>query len=92
MQAKIKLVRELRTGDSTVVGSTLHVELDLLTDATHVTYQTADNLAILPDNPLQDVELLAKTLVRHYSKLFQFSISRVLDRDMTLIKFLKSSR
>lgn len=54
-RAKVVVNRELRP--STVGGSTVHVELDLRD--TGVTYQTADNLAVLPENETSVVERLA---------------------------------
>jgi NADPH-ferrihemoprotein reductase len=56
--AKVVVNRELRP--STEGGSTVHVELDLR--GTGVTYQTADNLAVLPENETSVVERLAKRL------------------------------
>ncbi|RLN66444.1 hypothetical protein BBP00_00002196 [Phytophthora kernoviae] len=53
--AKVVVNRELRP--STEGGSTVHVELDLRD--TEVTYQTADNLAVLPENETSVVERLA---------------------------------
>ncbi|KAG7399021.1 hypothetical protein PHYBOEH_009912 [Phytophthora boehmeriae] len=53
--AKVVVNRELRP--STEGGSTVHVELDLRD--TGVTYQTADNLAVLPENETSVVERLA---------------------------------
>uniref|UniRef100_M4BLU6 NADPH--hemoprotein reductase n=2 Tax=Hyaloperonospora arabidopsidis (strain Emoy2) TaxID=559515 RepID=M4BLU6_HYAAE len=52
---KVVVNRELR--QSTVGGSTVHVELDLR--GTGATYQTADNLAVLPENETSVVERLA---------------------------------
>ncbi|OWZ00455.1 NADPH-cytochrome P450 reductase, partial [Phytophthora megakarya] len=57
-QAKVVVNRELRL--STEGGSTVHVELDLR--GTGVTYQTADNLAVLPENETSVVERLAKRM------------------------------
>ncbi|KAL4115427.1 hypothetical protein PRIC2_013589 [Phytophthora ramorum] len=56
--AKVVVNRELRP--STEGGSTVHVELDLR--GTGVTYHTADNLAVLPENETSVVERLAKRL------------------------------
>ncbi|RQM14350.1 hypothetical protein DD237_005873 [Peronospora effusa] len=53
--AKVVVNRELRL--STEGGSTVHVELDLR--GTGVTYQTADNLAVLPENETSVVKRLA---------------------------------
>ncbi|CAH0475040.1 unnamed protein product [Peronospora belbahrii] len=53
--AKVVVNRELR--QSTEGGSTVHVELDLR--GTGTTYQTADNLAVLPENDTRVVERLA---------------------------------
>ncbi|CAI5731945.1 unnamed protein product [Hyaloperonospora brassicae] len=52
---KVVVNRELR--QATRGGSTVHVELDLR--GTGVTYQTADNLAVLPENEMNVVERLA---------------------------------
>ena len=54
--------RELRVGGGagTEVGSTRHIELDLT--GTGVTYQTADNIAVLPENDPVAVALLAAAL------------------------------
>ncbi|EEY56624.1 NADPH-cytochrome P450 reductase, putative [Phytophthora infestans T30-4] len=57
-QAKVVVNRELRL--STAGGSTVHVELDLR--GTGVTYETADNLAVLPENETRVVESLATRL------------------------------
>ncbi|KAG6963944.1 hypothetical protein JG688_00007922 [Phytophthora aleatoria] len=57
-QAKVVVNRELRP--STEGGSTVHVELDLR--GTGVTYETADNLAVLPENETSVVESLATRL------------------------------
>ncbi|POM69050.1 NADPH-cytochrome p450 reductase [Phytophthora palmivora] len=57
-QAKVVVNRELRP--STEGGSTVHVELDLR--GTGVTYQTADNLAVMPENETSVVERLAKRM------------------------------
>lgn len=54
----ITLKRELRSGDDS--GSTLHVEVDI--SKSPVTYQTADNLAILPVNDPELVSQLAEAL------------------------------
>ncbi|KAE9335352.1 NADPH--cytochrome P450 reductase 1 [Phytophthora rubi] len=56
--AKVVVNRELRP--STDGGSTVHVELDLR--GTGVTYETADNLAVLAENETRVVEQLAKHL------------------------------
>ncbi|GMF64638.1 unnamed protein product [Phytophthora lilii] len=56
--AKVVVNRELRP--STEGGSTVHVELDLR--GTGVTYQTADNLAVLAENETNVVERLAKRM------------------------------
>lgn len=52
--------RELRCGDIAVVGSTLHLELDIA--GSSLTYETADNLAVLPRNNAASVEILAAAL------------------------------
>ena len=59
--ANVVVNRELRQspGDDGL-GSTLHVEFDL--DGTGVTYDTADNLAICPENDPKLVEEAAKFL------------------------------
>eukprot|EP00644_Phytophthora_capsici_P007029 jgi/Phyca11/526284/estExt2_fgenesh1_pm.C_PHYCAscaffold_80159 len=57
-QAKVVVNRELRP--STEGGSTVHVEFDLR--GTGVTYETADNLAVLPENETRVVEQLAKRM------------------------------
>ncbi|KAG7384131.1 hypothetical protein PHYPSEUDO_002915 [Phytophthora pseudosyringae] len=56
--AKVVVNRELRP--STEGGSTVHLELDLR--GTGVTYETADNLAVLPENETSVVERLAKRM------------------------------
>ncbi|KAG6617378.1 putative NADPH-cytochrome P450 reductase [Phytophthora cinnamomi] len=56
--AKVVVNRELRP--STDGGSTVHVELDLR--GTGVTYETADNLAVLAENETRVVQQLAKRL------------------------------
>ncbi|RLN02193.1 hypothetical protein BBJ28_00001262 [Nothophytophthora sp. Chile5] len=56
--AKVVVNREVRL--STENGSTVHVEFDLRD--TGVTYQTADNLAVLPDNERSVVDRLASRL------------------------------
>ncbi|TDH68183.1 hypothetical protein CCR75_004108 [Bremia lactucae] len=57
-QVKIVVNRQLRR--STEGGSTVHVELDLR--GTGITYETADNLAVLPENESRIVEKLATRL------------------------------
>ncbi|KAJ0402117.1 hypothetical protein ATCC90586_002659 [Pythium insidiosum] len=56
--AKVIVNRELR--QSTDGGSTVHIEMDL--KDTGVKYVTADNLAVLPDNPTDIVEQLANLM------------------------------
>lgn len=56
--AKVVVKRELR--QSIATGSTVHLEVDLRT--TGLTYNTADNLAVLPENDAHVVALLAKRL------------------------------
>ncbi|KAL7692294.1 putative Flavoprotein-like superfamily [Plasmopara halstedii] len=56
--AKIVVNRELRQSIET--GSTVHLELDLR--GTGLTYETADNLAVLPENETRVVETVAKCL------------------------------
>ena len=52
--------RELRVGDTNDVGSTRCIEIDLV--GTGLTYNTADNLAVLPENNIIHVDKLAKFL------------------------------
>ena len=60
--AAIAVNRELRTGGGpdAAVGSTRHVEIDL--SGTGLTYVTADNLAVMPENDPTMVAELAKAL------------------------------
>jgi sulfite reductase alpha subunit-like flavoprotein len=50
-------MRELRSNKNVDEGSTLHVEFDL--SESKATYQTADNLAIIPENDDADVQKFA---------------------------------
>jgi NADPH-ferrihemoprotein reductase len=52
--------RELRNTSKANAGSTRHIELNLAN--TDLDYQTADNLAVLPQNPDHGVNALAKTM------------------------------
>ena len=51
-------------------GSTLEVTFDL--DGTGLTYKTATNLAIFPENTQEDVEEVAKLLSFDLSQRFVF--------------------
>lgn len=66
-RAMVVTNRELRNLDfkqgHEEVGSTRHIEIDL--QGTGLTYQTADNLAVLPENSHEIVELIAKQM--HYN-------------------------
>ena len=59
---KVVANRELRLkgGEGSTRQSTRHIELDLT--GTHMTYQTADNIAVLPENDPMAVEQLALAL------------------------------
>lgn len=64
-RAKIVAMRELRNQNfdripKQEIGSTLHVEIDL--KSVGIQYQTADNLAILPENDTSVVERIARQL------------------------------
>lgn len=55
--AVVKVNRELRSPSDG--GSTRHMEIDI--DGTHLSYQTADNLGVLPVNDDASVERLARS-------------------------------
>lgn len=55
----VQVVRELRTSEDS--GSTVHVEVDI-SKAKGITYETADNLGVLPVNDSATVESVAKSL------------------------------
>ncbi|EQC33246.1 hypothetical protein SDRG_09229 [Saprolegnia diclina VS20] len=57
---EVKLVETRELRQSTASGSTLHLEFDLKN--TPLTYVTADNLAILPENDLSIVTRVASSL------------------------------
>lgn len=59
-ELEILVNRELRNTSKAESGSTRHIELNLAN--TDIDYQTADNLAILPENPEHGVTALAKTM------------------------------
>lgn len=59
-RANIVVSRELRNAKTADAGSTRHIEINL--KDVHLTYHTADNLAIIPENAPQNVELLAKCM------------------------------
>lgn len=63
----VKLVRELRTPQD--LGSTVHVEIDI-SNANDLTYQTADNLGVLPRNDLRVVESVAESLGYDLDRVF----------------------
>lgn len=52
--------KELRKAHIEGVGSTIHLEFDI--GGTGVSYETADNCAILPENSASSVERLANVL------------------------------
>jgi NADPH-ferrihemoprotein reductase len=55
-------VKELRKGNSSEVGSTRHIEIDISGLNGSIQYETADNLAILPENNAEAVTQLGKVL------------------------------
>ena len=55
----VKMVRELRASQDS--GSTVHVEIDI-SEAKCLTYETADNLGVLPVNDSAVVESVAQSL------------------------------
>lgn len=74
--AKVTVNRELQTRplhstNPTLLGSTRHIEIDLK-DA-GVSYMTADNLAVLPMNPLASVQILANELNYDLDAVVSFS-------------------
>ena len=56
------MMQELRQGNSDEIGSTRHIEIDISSLNGSVQYETADNLAILPENNPDAVSQLAKIL------------------------------
>jgi NADPH-ferrihemoprotein reductase len=71
VELKVTENRELR--QDTKGGSTIHLELDCnsSSDGLCVSYQTADNLAIVPDNDPQLVESVAKWMSFDLDSWFQ---------------------
>jgi NADPH-ferrihemoprotein reductase len=68
-QVPVKLVRELQS--STSSQSTLHVELDISSQTpSGLSYQTADNLGILPINRPEVVESVAQSLGYELDQVF----------------------
>lgn len=77
-RAKILVNRELRNQKKGAeVGSTRHIEINL--KEAGLTYHTADNLAILPENTTSNVELLAKT--QGYDLDYSFCVEPVRNAD-----------
>lgn len=71
-RAPVLVNRELRTvgnKDPKAVGSTRHIEIDL--QAVGLSYYTADNLAILPENSPQSVAAVAGALGYNLDELFK---------------------
>lgn len=63
----VTTVRELRTAQDP--GSTVHVEIDVSNSS--INYQTADNLAVLPENDVALVKSLATALSYDLDALFR---------------------
>lgn len=85
-RAQILVNRELRNQSfqsKEAVGSTRHIEVDLR--AAGLTYTTADNLAILPENPAQVVEDLAVHLGYNLDDLVDFEAIPGKESDFQLI-------
>lgn len=64
---RVVVNRELRSGGH---GSTRHIELDL--EGTGISYRTADNLAILPENDQATVESICASLKYDPDSIFVF--------------------
>lgn len=80
--AAIAVNRELRTGGGpdAAVGSTRHIEVDL--SGTGLTYATADNLAVMPENDPAAVAELAKALGFSLDQAFYVEPVDAADADM----------
>ena len=78
---KSKTAKKL--GNSLDIGSTRHIELDITN--TGLTYETADNLAILPENSENTVNKLSKAL--GYNTKQMFSIVPSVDSDPKKFKY-----
>jgi len=76
VECPVKEVRELRTSEDT--GSTVHVEIDI-SKAGELTYETADNLGVLPVNDTANVESVANSLGYNLDAIF--TLKAPLDQD-----------
>jgi NADPH-ferrihemoprotein reductase len=66
----ITTIRELRSKED--LGSTVHIEIDI-SNANGLNYHTADNLGVLPINPLSVVEDVAKSMGFDLNQVFSLS-------------------
>jgi len=74
--ANITLIRELR--QRTDDGSTVHIEID--NGSVGVSYRTADNLAMFPENDLETVEKVAKLLGLNLDEVFTLEENEDVDK------------
>ena len=74
--ADITLIRELR--QRTDDGSTVHIEID--NGPVGVSYRTADNLAMFPENDLETVEKVAKLLGLNLDEVFTLEENEDVDK------------
>ncbi len=74
--ANVTSIRELR--QRTDDGSTIHIEID--NGSCGVSYRTADNLAMFPENDLETVEKVAKLLGLNLDEVFTLEENEDVDK------------
>ena len=73
-RARIQTNRELRRSTAASSGSTRHIEISA--GEVGVGYQTADNLAVLPENSSSIVEAVARALTVSIDDVFTLEVTR----------------